>query len=91
MRRAARVDENQMRLVKVARQLGLLVVIIKQPVDLLVYRPKLDKWVPTEVKNPTIPHSYTRQQKDFIEICKLYNAPFITWLTVDDVIRTANE
>lgn len=83
-------DRNEPELVAAAQRLGLA----------WWQGPPLDGWIlsrglwlaPVEIKVPERKghkHEYTPSQLNFIRWCKEQRAPFFTWRTVDDVMKTA--
>lgn len=85
MRRAARVDANQSPLVTLARQLGMLVYVIREPVDLLVGVHGI--FLGVEVKDGS--NGLTDAQATFKSECQHRNLPFQVWRDTEDVIRCA--
>jgi hypothetical protein len=82
VRRAAKQDANSTAIVEEARRLGMFVLYIGQPVDLLAYF--AGEWALIEIKNPKGKNRYTKAQLEFLELCKERKAPVITWRYVQD-------
>ena len=64
MRRAAKVDANQARIVAALRRIGVAVEVIGQPVDLLICNRGVTELM--EVKNPDGRNRITKAQAEFI-------------------------
>ena len=81
MRRAAKRDANEPALVKLARDLGA-VMVFAGPLDWWCF---WRAWHPVEIKNPEGKNQYTDDQKKFLDKCYLRNAPVWTWRSERDV------
>ena len=66
--------------------MGIVVVVIWEPVDLLVGH--RGEWIPVEVKVPR--GTYTKQQRDFRADCQYFGLPVLTWRSEADVIDFVN-
>ena len=81
-RYAARRDANEGPLVRLARQLGAL-MLQEPPLDWLCgWR---GQWVPVEIK--TAKGKYTDAQVRFLMYAKERQLPVYTWRSEDDVLR----
>jgi hypothetical protein len=83
VRYAARRDENEDELVKVATKLGAWVVYAP-PLDFWIYH--RGTWTPVEIKGQK--GTYTGGQKTFLTVAKIYGAPAWTWRTETDVLKS---
>lgn len=82
-RKVHRSDANIGEVVKAARKLGITVVHIGRPTDLLVCIGAF--WYPCEVKS-SAKAPYTDDQLEFKALCEDKNLPMLTWRSVDDLI-----
>jgi hypothetical protein len=83
-RRAARRDQNEPELVRLARQIGAVMWPLQEPVDCLCgWR---GKWTPTEIKNGKA-GKLTPQQFLFSGEARSRELPVWIWRTPEDVMR----
>jgi hypothetical protein len=83
-RYAKKQDANAASLVKLARQLGMIVEYTDRPLDFLVWTGA--HWYPVECK--TQEGKYTKAQTDFMNECEAIEAPTVTWWDETDVVKT---
>jgi hypothetical protein len=83
-RYAARRDQNEPELVRLARQIGAVMWPLAEPVDFLVgWR---GKWVPVEIKNGAAGR-LTPQQILFSGEARTRSLPVWIWRCAEDVMR----
>lgn len=87
-RYAAKRDDNEPELIKVARAIGAQMEC-SGPLDWWCFF--RHRWTPVEIKNPEGKNKYTDEQVLFLIRCKEREAPVWTWRTADDVIRDLNK
>jgi hypothetical protein len=85
MRRAARVDENQKRIVEALREYGCTVHHIREPMDLLVGTGS--HWVMMEVKDGAKPPSAQRLRDSQLEALRLGGGPISVVDSVEAALR----
>lgn len=82
-RRTHRSDANSAAIVQAARKLGITVVHIGRPVDLLVGIG--DRWWPVELKS-SLTAAYTKDQDEFRALCEDKRLPMLTWRSIADLL-----
>lgn len=86
MRRAAKRDANEGKLVNLARSIGALCWPLDEPVDWLVWWRGSSH--PTEIKNPDGKNRYTDHQVQFLMAARERTAVVWTWRTEADVLAS---
>lgn len=87
-RYAARRDNNESELIKLAEQLGWWMIPLAEPWDWVGWR--RGQWLPIEIKNPDCEghaDEFTAKQRMHHTEAFKRGAKILIWRTADDVIR----
>lgn len=91
MRRAARIDGNHTAIVKALRTIGCSVLDLskvgKGVPDLLVWSPRLTRYVLVEVKNGDLAPSRRRLTEDQVEFHQTWRGPIVVIESVPEALK----